>query len=90
MHGLDLYATACCYGALAGLAGQVESGVSASEAARGADRAMDFLARSVAVGIRNADEFRIGSALDPIRSRNNARLLMMDVAFPPDPFAAAP
>jgi eukaryotic-like serine/threonine-protein kinase len=89
-HGLDWYNTACCYSAFAGMAGQAGSGVSATEAARAADTAMELLTRSVVVGIRNVNEFRIESALDPLRSRDDFKLLMMDVAFPPDPFAAAP
>jgi tetratricopeptide (TPR) repeat protein len=88
-HGLDRYNTACCYSAFAGMAGQAGSGVTATEAARAADKAMELLARSVAVGIRNTNEFRIESALDPLRSRDDFQLLMMDAAFPAEPFAAA-
>ena len=89
-HGLDWYNTACNHSALAGMAGRAGSGVSASEADRAADTAMELLTRSVAVGIRNLDEFRIESALDPLRSRDDYKLLMMDAAFPLDPFATAP
>jgi hypothetical protein len=71
------------------MAGQAGSGVTATEAARAADKAMELLARSVAVGIRNTNEFRIESALDPLRSRDDFQLLMMDAAFPVEPFAAA-
>jgi eukaryotic-like serine/threonine-protein kinase len=88
-HGLDWYNTACCYSALAGMAGQVGSDVSASESARAADTAMELLARSVAVGIRNLNEFQIESALDALRTRDDFKLLMMDVAFPLEPFSGA-
>ena len=49
---------------------------------------MELLERSVKLGIRNANEFRIESALDPLRSRDDFRLLMMDVAFPSEPLYA--
>jgi eukaryotic-like serine/threonine-protein kinase len=88
-HGLDWYQTACCHGALAGLANVEGSGVSVIEAAGAVDKAMESLARSVAVGIRNANAFQQASALDPLRSRDDFKLLMMDVAFPAEPFAAA-
>ena len=48
---------------------------------------MEWLGRAVAMGYRNANEIRIESALDPLRSRDDFRLLMMDVAFPAEPFA---
>jgi serine/threonine protein kinase/tetratricopeptide (TPR) repeat protein len=89
-HGLDWYNASCCHAALAGLAGAAGSGVSAAEAARAADKAMELLTQSVKMGIRNANEFRIESALDSLRHRADFRLLMMDVAVPDDPFAHGP
>jgi hypothetical protein len=50
---------------------------------------MEWMRRSVAMGCRNANEFRIESALDPLRSRDDFRLMMMDLAMPADPFAGA-
>ncbi len=47
---------------------------------------MELLRRAVAMGYRNANEIRIESVLDPLRSRDDFRLLMMDAAFPIDPF----
>jgi hypothetical protein len=39
------------------------------------------------MGCRNADAFRTESALDPLRDRPDFRLLLMDVAFPAEPFS---
>jgi hypothetical protein len=63
--------------------------VSADEAKIKAARAMESLVRAVAAGYRNANEIRIESALDPLRSRDDFRLLMMDLAMPPELFARA-
>jgi eukaryotic-like serine/threonine-protein kinase len=77
---------ACSHAALAALAGQPGSGVSTAEGKAAADRAMDWLRGAVAVGYRNANELRIESALDSLRSRRDFQHLMMDLAFPADPF----
>ena len=74
---------------LAGLAGTAGSGVSAAEAASEADAAIALLKKAVAMGYRIADAVRTESALDPLRDRPDFRLLMMDLAMPADPFAAA-
>jgi tetratricopeptide (TPR) repeat protein len=83
----NLFQTACCHAALAGLAGRAGSGVSAAEGSEEATRAIESLRRAVGVGYRNANEVRIESALDPLRSRDDFRLIMMDLAFPVEPFA---
>jgi hypothetical protein len=83
----NLFQTACCHAALAGLAGRAGSGVSAAEGSEEATRAMGWLRRAVGVGYRNANEVRIESALDPLRSRDDFRLIIMDLAFPAEPFA---
>jgi hypothetical protein len=38
---------------------------------------------------RGLDAFRTEDALDPLRGRDDLKLLMMDLAMPADPFAAA-
>ena len=80
------YLRACCHAALAGLAG---AGMSAGPAAAEADAAMALLHQAVAKGHRNAAAFRTDDALDPLRGREDFRLLMMDLAFPTEPFAEA-
>jgi tetratricopeptide (TPR) repeat protein len=86
-HGLDWYNAACCHAVLAGLAVQSRSSVSAAEAARAADRAMELLTRSVEIGIRNTNEFRIESGLNSLRHRPDFQLLMTDLEFPDNAFA---
>ena len=51
---------------------------------------MADLRRAVDTGYRDAAEFRREPALDPLRGRDDFRLIMMDVAFPEQPFAAGP
>jgi tetratricopeptide (TPR) repeat protein len=80
---------ACLHAALAGLAGQDGSGVSASEGASEAETAMALLRQAVALAYRSA-AFRYEDALDPLRDRDDFKLLLMDLAFPAEPFAAAP
>jgi hypothetical protein len=63
--------------------------VSAEEAGIEAARAMESLVRAVAAGYRNANEIRIESALEPLRSRDDFRRLMRDLDFPAEPFARA-
>jgi hypothetical protein len=41
------------------------------------------------MGYRSLDRYRTDDALDPLRDREGFRLLMMDLAIPADPFAAA-
>jgi eukaryotic-like serine/threonine-protein kinase len=70
---------ACCHAALAGLAGQAGSGVSAAEGEQEADRAMERLQRSVANGFRNTNQIRIESALDALRDRADFKKLMAEL-----------
>jgi len=82
-----LFEQACCHAALAGLAGLSGSGVSAAEGEEEAARTMEWLGRAIASGYRNANQLRIESALDPLRSREDFRLMMMDLVFPEVPFS---
>jgi serine/threonine-protein kinase len=80
-------AQACCHGALAGLADKEGSGISAAEASAQAEEAMVILRRVVACGYRDIDLIRVEPGLDPLRSRDDFRRLLMDLAFPAEPFA---
>ena len=75
------FLSGCAHAALAGLADQAGSSVSAAEAASEAETAVARLHQAVAMGYRNAD------ALDPIRDHDHFRLMMMVLAFPAEPFA---
>ena len=52
-----------------------------------ADQAMATLRRSVAAGYRDLLSLRTDPDLDPLRSRQDFRMLLLDAAFPDDPFA---
>ena len=78
---------ACCHAGLAGLAGRMNSGLSAAEGAVHAEKAMARLRQAVTMGYRNPDAYRTESALDPLRNRPDFQLLMMDLNFPKDPLA---
>ena len=51
------------------------------------DRAMDDLRHAAAMGYRNPAQYRYEPALAPLRGRDDFRLLMMDLAMPPNAFA---
>ena len=52
-----------------------------------ADRAMSALRRAVARGYRAPDDLRTDPCLDPLRSRQDFQLLLLDLEFPDSPFA---
>jgi serine/threonine-protein kinase len=85
----NLFETACCHAMLAGLAGHAGSGVSVTEGEEKAGRSMEWLRRAAAMGYRTLHSYRTEDALDPLRGREDFRLLMIDLAFPADPFATA-
>ena len=85
--GEDWFETACCHAALCGLSGHEGAGVTAAEAEDEAARAIAALRTAARMGYRDAHVWRTDSALDLLRSRDDFRLLMMDVAFPAEPFA---
>ena len=65
----DWYETACCHAALAG------AGVSSGPGPAEADRATDLLRRAVAMGFRDVHDRRTEAALDPLRDRDDFRLM---------------
>jgi hypothetical protein len=70
-----------------GITSQPGSGISAESGRVEADLAMRWLRRDVAAGYRSLDAFRNESGLNPIRSRPDFQLLMMDLAMPDEVFA---
>ncbi len=75
----DLFETACCHAALAGLAERPGSGVLSDEGKAEATRAIKWLLRAVAAGYRNTNEIRIESALDSLRDRPDFQKLMAEL-----------
>jgi hypothetical protein len=72
---------------LASAAADPHSGLSATDAAAEADRAMAALHLAVAAGYRNLADMQGDRDLDPLRSREDFKLLIMDLAMPTDVFA---
>ncbi len=88
--GEEWFETACCHAPLAGPAGRDGSGVSAAASASRAETAIALLYKTVTVGYRtrylHGHVSKTKSTLDPLRNRPDVPLLMMDLAFPANPF----
>jgi tetratricopeptide (TPR) repeat protein len=80
----DLASIRAQFGAFAAGPG---SGMSDTAARSELDRAFDALRGACAAGFRNLAVLRTSSYLDPLRSRPDFQLLMLDLAFPADAFA---
>jgi hypothetical protein len=68
------------------MAADPASRMTAAEGKAESERAMHVLRQAVAAGYRDLTWMRIDTDLDPLRSRPDFQLLMMDLAFPSDPF----
>ena len=86
-EGEEWFETAGAHAALAVLAGRAGSGVSAAEALSEADAAMALLRKAIDMGYRIVNAYRTEDAFEPLRGRDDFRLLMMDLAMPAEPFA---
>jgi tetratricopeptide (TPR) repeat protein len=85
--GAEWFETACCHATLARLAGRAAPGLTAEQEGVETERAMDSLREAFALGYRDLATLRHEAALVAIRERPDFRLLMMDLAMPPRPFA---
>ncbi len=85
--GYNLYNLACYLSLLSGVAAQKGSGLSAGEAQVHGAQAVQALRRAVAAGLHDFAFMRRDTDLDPLRVRTDFQGLMMDLAFPDDPFA---
>jgi tetratricopeptide (TPR) repeat protein len=83
----QMFFLASCHAGLSAIAGRPSSGVPAQEGPTESDLAMNWLRQALVSGYRDADAYTTESALDPIRARPDFRLLLLDLAFPVDPFA---
>jgi eukaryotic-like serine/threonine-protein kinase len=86
LTGEQMFFRACCHACLSGLASRAGSNIAADVGHVDAGLAMQWLRRDVAAGYRSFGAYRNESGLNPIRSRPDFRLLMMDLAFPAEPF----
>jgi hypothetical protein len=87
---IGLYNLACAESRLSALApSDPAGGTDAARAEREAHagRAVAALRRAITAGHRSVAHMRIDHDLDPIRSRPDFQLLLMDLAFPSDPFS---
>jgi hypothetical protein len=87
---IGLYNLACAESRLSALAPSDPAGgtdVAQADREAHAERAVATLRRAVTAGHRNVAHMRIDPDLDPIRSRPDFQLLMMDLAFPTEPFS---
>jgi eukaryotic-like serine/threonine-protein kinase len=87
--GEDWFLFGCSHAALSDLSVRVDSGVPNHEASTEAEAAMTLLHRAVDLGYRNPAAYRTEDALDALRERRDFQLMMMDLAMPATPFAAA-
>ena len=83
----SVFTEACCHAMLAGAARRASSDVPPARGPAEADRAMTILRRAVSMRFREASRYRNELALEPLCARADFRLLMMDLAMPPQPFA---
>ena len=77
-EGYPAFATACAHAALAGLAGQEGTGVSAAQGKAHADQAVTLLRKAVD-GYRYIHVYRTEGALDPLREREDFKKLLADL-----------
>ena len=86
----DLYNLACYRALIAGAATEPGSGLTAAEGRLEAEQAVAALRRAFAAGFTDLSLAREGDPdLAPIRSRPDFQYLMMDLAFPADPFVSS-
>ena len=82
----SIYNISCMHAILAGIGDLPDSGISGDEREAEALAAVSTLRRAVEYGFRASASIRTDPDLDPLRSRPDFRLLMMDLTFPDRPF----
>ena len=83
----DLYNLACFQSLLSGVAGQPGSGLTGTDVGVLGGQAVATLRRAVDAGLRDVAFMRRDADLDPLRARPDFQLLLLDLAFPNQPFA---
>jgi hypothetical protein len=83
----SLYDLACYRSMLAGVASRPDSGKSREQSQSLALAAVAALRKSIEAGIGNVAHMKADTDFDPLRSRADFGLMMMDVSFPGDAFA---
>jgi eukaryotic-like serine/threonine-protein kinase len=85
--GYELYNLACFRSLLSGIARDPGSGMTADDVRGLGEQAVATLRRAVAAGLEDVAFMRKDPDLEPLRSRPDFQMLLMDLAFPTDPFA---
>jgi tetratricopeptide (TPR) repeat protein len=83
----ELYNLACSHALLGGLALRHGSGLTAADGRAEADRAMHWLRKAIAAGYQDLPRMRTDPDLALLHARPDFQLLLLDLAFPTDPFA---
>ena len=79
-EGYEAFSIACSHAALAGLAGQEGTGVSAAEGKAHADQAMALLRKAVdGFHAVTLEDYRTEGALDPLREREDFKKLLTEL-----------
>jgi tetratricopeptide (TPR) repeat protein/tRNA A-37 threonylcarbamoyl transferase component Bud32 len=78
---------ACCQASLSNVAGNQGTGIAALEREALSNQAMALLHQAASLGYRNLGAYRSETALDALRTRDDFRLLLLDLSFPLDPIA---
>jgi serine/threonine-protein kinase len=85
--GYNLYNLACFRSLLSGVGAQPGSGLQPEDVSRLAEQAVQALHQAVAAGSGDVAYMRRDTDLDPLRSRRDFQLLILDLDFPKNPFA---
>ena len=83
----DLYNLACNLALASTIADPAEGPAAADRQRRDADRAVATIRRAIALGFADSDALKNDPDFDSLRSRPDFQALLMDLAFPADPFA---
>jgi serine/threonine-protein kinase len=85
--GYNLYNLACFRSLLSGVGAQPGSGLTVDDVNHLGQMAVDSLRQAAAAGSADVAFMRRDTDLDPLRSRADFQLLLMDLTFPDEPFA---
>jgi hypothetical protein len=84
---MDRYNLACSLALASTAADRAEGPAAADHQRRDADRAVDTLRRAIEMGFADFNMLKTEPDFDALRLRPDFQLLMMDLAFPAEPFA---
>jgi serine/threonine-protein kinase len=88
-HPVELYNVACELALCVPLVGKGQADLTAAEQAQRrafGDRAIEALRQAGRAGFKDHSTLKTDRDLDPLRLREDFRVLLMDLAFPTDPF----